>query len=129
VGRVKTYESIVKGENVPKPGIPESFKVLIKELQSLGMDVKILSGDMQEISIEENMDDDIDEISIDELNEEMAALPGNEDMAGHGFSEVDEDDMLIEALVGGNTTSVMEEDDDYADVDEFDDIDDEDDDV
>ncbi len=132
VGRVKTYESIVKGENVPKPGIPESFKVLIKELQSLGMDVKILSGDMQEISIEENMDDDIDEISIDELNEEMAALPGNEDMAGHGFSEVDEDDMLIEALVGGNTESEKNDFDyneDELESDDFlDDIDDEDDD-
>ncbi len=53
VGRVKTYESIVKGENVPEPGVPESFKVLIKELQSLGLDVKILSGDEQEIEIKE----------------------------------------------------------------------------
>ncbi|WEG12681.1 DNA-directed RNA polymerase subunit beta [Pullulanibacillus sp. KACC 23026] len=51
VGRVKTYEAIVKGENVPEPGVPESFKVLIKELQSLGMDVKILSGDEEEIDI------------------------------------------------------------------------------
>jgi DNA-directed RNA polymerase subunit beta len=53
VGRVKTYEAIVKGENVPEPGVPESFKVLIKELQSLGMDVKILSGDEQEIEMRE----------------------------------------------------------------------------
>ncbi|KHF33814.1 DNA-directed RNA polymerase subunit beta [Paenibacillus sp. P1XP2] len=58
VGRVKTYESIVKGENVPEPGVPESFKVLIKELQSLGMDVKILSGDEQEIEMKELDDDD-----------------------------------------------------------------------
>ncbi|ACV59723.1 DNA-directed RNA polymerase, beta subunit [Alicyclobacillus acidocaldarius subsp. acidocaldarius DSM 446] len=65
VGRVKTYEAIVKGENVPEPGVPESFKVLIKELQSLGMDVKILSGDEREIEMKE-MDDDED--SPDKLN-------------------------------------------------------------
>jgi DNA-directed RNA polymerase subunit beta len=58
VGRVKTYESIVKGENVPEPGVPESFKVLIKELQSLGMDVKILSGDEKEIEMKELDDED-----------------------------------------------------------------------
>nr|WP_072874902.1 DNA-directed RNA polymerase subunit beta [Alicyclobacillus montanus] len=54
VGRVKTYEAVVKGENVPEPGVPESFKVLIKELQSLGMDVKILTGDEEEIVIRES---------------------------------------------------------------------------
>ena len=58
VGRVKTYEAIVKGENVPEPGVPESFKVLIKELQSLGMDVKILSGDEQEIEMREMEDEE-----------------------------------------------------------------------
>ncbi|QSO47980.1 DNA-directed RNA polymerase subunit beta [Alicyclobacillus mengziensis] len=58
VGRVKTYEAIVKGENVPEPGVPESFKVLIKELQSLGMDVKILSEDEQEIVMRESDEDD-----------------------------------------------------------------------
>ncbi|HWL11982.1 MAG TPA: DNA-directed RNA polymerase subunit beta, partial [Ureibacillus sp.] len=59
VGRVKTYEAIVKGENVPEPGVPESFKVLIKELQSLGMDVKMLSSDEQEIEMRD-LDDDED---------------------------------------------------------------------
>lgn len=58
VGRVKTYEAIVKGENVPEPGVPESFKVLIKELQSLGMDVKILAEDEQEIEIREIEEDE-----------------------------------------------------------------------
>lgn len=57
VGRVKTYEAIVKGENVPEPGVPESFKVLIKELQSIGLDVKILSEDAQEILIRDTEDD------------------------------------------------------------------------
>ncbi|PLR96359.1 DNA-directed RNA polymerase subunit beta [Bacillus sp. T33-2] len=58
VGRVKTYEAIVKGENVPEPGVPESFKVLMKELQSLGMDVKILSGDEKEIEMRDFDDDE-----------------------------------------------------------------------
>ncbi len=57
VGRVKTYESIVKGENVPEPGVPESFKVLIKELQALGLDVKVLSEDAREIEIRDTEDD------------------------------------------------------------------------
>jgi DNA-directed RNA polymerase subunit beta len=58
VGRVKTYEAIVKGENVPEPGVPESFKVLIKELQSLGLDVKILSSDDQEIEMRDLEDEE-----------------------------------------------------------------------
>ncbi|MET1250409.1 DNA-directed RNA polymerase subunit beta [Sporolactobacillus sp. STCC-11] len=66
VGRVKTYESIVKGENVPEPGVPESFKVLIKELQSLGMDVKVLDGDHSEIVIKELEDEE--ETLDDSLN-------------------------------------------------------------
>ena len=60
VGRVKTYEAIVKGENVPEPGVPESFKVLIKELQSLGLDVKILAEDEQEIAMKEIDEDEED---------------------------------------------------------------------
>lgn len=62
VGRVKTYESIVKGQNIPKPGIPESFKVLIKELQSLSLDVKVLDKDNEEIDLKQNFDED-DEIT------------------------------------------------------------------
>ncbi len=58
VGRVKTFESIVKGKNVPKPGSPESFKVLIKELQSLGLDVRVLDKDDQEIDLKQTFDDD-----------------------------------------------------------------------
>jgi DNA-directed RNA polymerase subunit beta len=57
VGRVKTYEAIVKGENVPEPGVPESFKVLIKELQSLALDVRVLAEDAREIEIRESEDD------------------------------------------------------------------------
>lgn len=68
VGRVKTYEAIVKGQNVPEPGVPESFKVLIKELQSLGMDVKMLSSDKKEIDLRELEDDDA---QTDNLNIEV----------------------------------------------------------
>ena len=70
VGRVKTYEAIVKGENVPEPGVPESFKVLIKELQSLGLDVKILSEDEQEIVMR---DVDEDDDSGEKLNLNLSA--------------------------------------------------------
>lgn len=77
VGRVKTYESIVKGENVPEPGVPESFKVLIKELQSLGMDVKILAGDEKEIDImdqEEDPEQPVDSIMMESDAEPVEAL-------------------------------------------------------
>ena len=60
VGRVKTYEAIVKGQNVPKPGIPESFRVLIKELQALGLDIKVLDKDNEEIDLRQSFDDDDD---------------------------------------------------------------------
>mgnify|MGYP002439711056 CR=1 FL=1 len=60
VGRVKTYEAIVKGDNVPEPGVPESFKVLIKELQSLGLDVRLYSKDNEELELKENIEEGID---------------------------------------------------------------------
>lgn len=69
VGRVKTYESIVKGDNVPEPGVPESFKVLIKELQSLGLDVKVLSSDEEEIEMREIEEEDTE--SASKLNLEV----------------------------------------------------------
>ncbi len=66
VGRVKTYEAIVKGESVPEPGVPESFKVLIKELQSLGLDVKMLNINDEEVELRDDEDDDVP--SADALN-------------------------------------------------------------
>lgn len=72
VGRVKTYEAIVKGENIPEPGVPESFKVLIKELQSLGMDVKILAEDEEEIEIREIDEDEEQSANKLSLNLESA---------------------------------------------------------
>ena len=81
VGRVKTYEAIVKGENIPQPGIPESFKVLIKELQSLALDVKILAENDNEIDMGESLEDEFDELqSIDEgLASENIFKADNED--------------------------------------------------
>ncbi|MBS3873532.1 MAG: DNA-directed RNA polymerase subunit beta [Firmicutes bacterium] len=76
VGRVKTYEAIVKGENIPEPGVPESFKVLIKELQSLGMNVKILSADKQEIEMRDT-DEDVNET----VRELKLNIEGDEDFA------------------------------------------------
>ena len=104
VGRVKTYEAIVKGENIPEPGIPESFKVLIKELQSLGLDVKLYSENDEEIEIkehqEEGMDgveerideEELEEDNLTEVSEEE--LENAEDMEDEFFTNIlDEEDM------------------------------------
>ncbi|MBS3976353.1 MAG: DNA-directed RNA polymerase subunit beta [Syntrophomonadaceae bacterium] len=85
VGRVKTYEAIVKGENVPEPGVPESFKVLIKELQSLALDVKVLSGQDEEIEISEE-EDDVAE-TAKELGIDLGDRPAGAPAAGAGLDE------------------------------------------
>ncbi len=92
VGRVKTYEAIVKGENVPEPGVPEGFKVLIKELQSLGLDVRLLSKDNKELELKENIDDGID-FNMDD--KKMGDTVINEQELNDGYSEevVEADDM------------------------------------
>lgn len=106
VGRVKTYESIVKGENVPEPGVPEGFKVLIKELQSLGLDIRLYSENNEELELKENIDEGIDlnleqdKIVPDELaidSDEMAILPDDEmdALALEEDSEEEEDDDLF----------------------------------
>ncbi len=68
VGRVKTYEAIVKGEPIPKPGVPESFRVLVKELQALGLDMKVLGSDKQEIELRDMDDEDDDVVNVDALS-------------------------------------------------------------
>ncbi|SDH57650.1 DNA-directed RNA polymerase subunit beta [Desulfosporosinus hippei] len=108
VGRVKTYEAIVKGENIPEPGIPESFKVLIKEMQSLGLDVRVLAADDREIEIhdtDEDITETAKELGID-LHEELP-LPATR-VAGEPDQEdnVDEEDPLDELNV-----EVLEEED------------------
>ena len=99
VGRVKTYEAIVKGENIPDPGVPESFKVLIKELQSLALDIKVLSTDKQEIIIRELEDGDLAPESEfkDELTAAIASFDeGEEDASAEDFDfeNLDLDDGL-----------------------------------
>ena len=106
VGRVKTYEAIVKGENIPEPGIPESFKVLIKEMQSLCLDVKVLTEDNEEIEIKETS--------------EIEDIPAIEDMVDVDIEgeEVDDADEFDEEEI-----AIVEEDED--DFDEDDGLDDE----
>jgi len=102
VGRVKTYEAIVKGENVPEPGVPESFKVLIKELQSLGLDVKVLSEDEKEIEIKEAEDDITEtakELGID-IQEEEKSVPEREELIdSDGDGDTEEEDVLAEEFL------------------------------
>ncbi|MBQ4156268.1 MAG: DNA-directed RNA polymerase subunit beta, partial [Clostridia bacterium] len=88
VGRVKTYESIVKGNNIPKAGIPESFKVLIKELQSLALDVKVLDKDNNEIDIKQSFDDDDDMIVAPPVTiEDDDAVMVADDLTGYGLED------------------------------------------
>jgi len=96
VGRVKTYEAIVKGENVPEPGVPESFKVLIKELQSLGLDVKLYSEDDKELELKEHIEDGIDfNIEKDKIALEEESVLENDELENAYIEEdFDEDELL-----------------------------------
>ncbi len=93
IGRVKTYEAIIKGDNIPEPGIPESFKVLLKELQSLSLDVKILSNDSEEIDIKEDLQD-VPKVEVDLENVEGmdsgTSYIKTVDSFGDNIDEVDE---------------------------------------
>ena len=92
VGRVKTYESIVKGQNVPKAGVPESFKVLIKELQSLGLDVRVLDKNNNEIDLKQNFDDDDDiGLTLPPMDENLEGGTVNDGDFSEGFGFEDED--------------------------------------
>ena len=110
VGRVKTYEAIVKGENIPKSGIPESFKVLVKELQSLALDIKILNHNMEEIDLDASFEDEDEGVVSEELVQTMEDKDGITDT-------FDEDDL--------NDASMVLDDSDENDfgVDDSDDID------
>ena len=89
VGRVKTYEAIVKGENIPEPGVPESFKVLVKELQSLGLDIRLYTKDDKELELKENIEDGID-FNIDDKKAIDDTIV-NEDEIKDGYIEADEE--------------------------------------
>ncbi len=109
VGRVNTYEAIVKGQNVPKPGIPESFKVLIKEMQSLGLDVKALDNNQEEIDLKSSFDDDMDIIPqpvsfADDAEDTMLYDEVDEDLESAGMSFKDADDLDDDIFGTGSST-------------------------
>ncbi|MGI6382663.1 MAG: DNA-directed RNA polymerase subunit beta [Tissierellaceae bacterium] len=89
VGRVKTYEAIVKGENIPEPGIPESFKVLIKELQSLALDIKIIGEDASEIEIQESTDDDLTDLEM--IGDDYSTDSKDEESPNNAIKRIDGD--------------------------------------
>ncbi|MDK2798833.1 MAG: DNA-directed polymerase subunit beta [Clostridiales bacterium] len=119
VGRVKTYEAIVKGENVPQPGVPESFKVLIKELQSLALDVKVLTEEKEEIDIKESVEDDFEDLNVN--------IEGREDE--EPISDYDEndsyndDDVLIDDFDISDNSSLGGEEEDFPIKDDENDLD------
>lgn len=136
VGRVKTYEAIVKGENIPEPGVPESFKVLLKELQSLALDIRVLREDQTEVEIKESIDE------IDDLNVNIDVLEHNTEDDDSGFiglkekefEKTDDIDDKLDFLFEDEEVEVIEELeetddllDDFADdlIEEIDDIDEE----
>jgi DNA-directed RNA polymerase subunit beta len=112
VGRVKTYEAIVKGENVPEPGIPESFKVLIKELQSLGLDVKVYSEENEEIAIKESVEDELEELNVNiEGREDEVVAVDYEEVVEDGL----DDDIEIDDFELGDLSTAENLDEEIVD--------------
>ena len=116
VGRVKTYEAIVKGENIPKPGVPESFKVLLKELQSLALDIRVLKADKTEVEIGESIDD------VDDLNVNIDGFEKGSDedeeyyRRRNDFHITDgkgDDEKISDFIFGGDEDGEASENDDY----------------
>ena len=130
VGRVKTYEAIIKGDNIPEPGIPESFKVLLKELQSLGLDVSVLDEDGNEVELLESSEygnTNLNAIIGNDLNNDINndrgfAFASDEDFNAKGFSkkEFNEDHELVDSEE--EEDEYMDEEDDF-DEDSYDDED------
>ena len=121
VGRVRTYEAIVKGENIPEPGIPESFKVLIKELQSLCLDVKVLTAEDQEIEVKESVDYEDDGISVADF--ELDVIPDDIEET-HVIEEVedefgDNEEIDFDGLSDGFENDDMDYDDGAFDDDDM----------
>ncbi|MBR5588655.1 MAG: DNA-directed RNA polymerase subunit beta [Phascolarctobacterium sp.] len=115
VGRVKTYEAIVKGENVPDPGIPESFKVLVKELQSIGLDIKVLNEDEEEISLRDS-DEDIVETAreVDMDIEGRVVEPTSEEVVVDDYADNDVTEDEVDVIADlGNFTIKEDLSDDY----------------
>ena len=120
VGRVKTFEAIVKGNNIPKPGVPESFKVLIKELQSLALDVKVLDKDNQEIDLKQTFDDD-DDVGLGHMDDDLMDMEHvkNEDELADSYTidepEIDEADSILDVddLLGLDDADDLFEDENF----------------
>ena len=112
VGRVKTFESIVKGLNVPTPGVPESFKVLIKELQSLALDVRVLDKDNNEIDLKQNFDED-DNLGLAPIDipvfEESSVEVSSELDEGFAIENPDEEELLSEEELNAVEESMAED--------------------
>ncbi len=135
VGRVKTYESIVKGDEISEPGIPESFKVLLKELQSLGLDMKVLTENLEEISLKDLENDDVDDrpqtVKEREKYEEVEIDLGEDASDDEALDDTDVDD-IFDDFDGFDTDESFEFksddmfDDDYEDIDDLDDFGDDD---
>ena len=120
VGRVKTYEAIVKGENIPKSGIPESFKVMVKELQSLALDIKILNHNMEEIDLDASFEDDDEGVVSEDLMQTMEDKDGISD--SFDDDDLDEANMILD---GEDFDNDYENDDITDESEEFFDEDDE----
>jgi DNA-directed RNA polymerase subunit beta len=116
VGRVKTYEAIIKGDNIPEPGIPESFKVLLKELQSLGLDVKVLDEDRNEVELIETSEYGNTDINAIIGNDKDYAFEDGEAFEKHGFTK-QEFDSENEELI--DIDEEVEDEDEFADADDL----------
>jgi len=115
VGRVKAYEAIVKGENIPEPGVPESFKVLVKELQSLGLDIRLYSEDNEELELQEHIDEGIDyeEAKLGDSVLQASELEDGyieETEDGEDLGVDEDDDSLFEELDEDDTEALFDSD-------------------
>ena len=126
VGRVKTYEAIVKGENIPTPGVPESFKVLVKELQSLGLDLRLYTKDNVELELKENIEDGID-FNIEDNKKQLGETVADESEIKDNYIEADEesesedsDDLftMSDEDMGDVDSELYDEDEAFDDMDE-----------
>ena len=122
VGRVKTYEAIIKGENIPEPGIPESFKVLLKELQSLGLDVRVLRDNGEEVDMSENIDYSDTNYDLRSIIEGDRRYNDKEDLSDYGFQKQEfKGDELVNVEEDDYTNDGAKDDyvdDDYAEDDD-----------
>jgi len=118
VGRVKTYEAIIKGENIPQSGVPESFKVLLKELQSLGLDVRVLKDNGEEVELKENIDEE--NLSMRSILEGDRRYRDEENFSGAGFSRQEFKDGELVSVEEESFEEEPEEDfsDDLRDIDD-----------